>query len=340
MCDCLKIHDGANDMKRSNVWRYQNAQKSNANILVPGSLVVILAMRLLDKRIREGAHLFYCWYRHCEDVSRNKKSDCEKLSHGPNVFGWFDRLQTDTYAAIFQKAAVEPAFEAIERAVSFHGWPISVMQDVLKGFAMDIESRAYKTVSDLMVYCYGVAGSVSVGMAEIFGVDVNDLWMMDRACDLGIAVQLTNIARHVMDDAKQGRVYLPAELFLSGRASPDFILDAANRSAVIAATNVLLDLADEYYASADVAIGYLPWRVRWVTAMAASSCRVIANHIRWSDDPWPVKQPAQFCMKLLNMISFYGELVFNSLTPFRFNADRIDLWTRSAHLNDRNWGGC
>ncbi len=324
-------------MKKPTVLPSHTGRKSNANILASGSLSIALAARLLDKNTCDGARLFYTWYRHCEEVSSRKQLDCDQTSHGNGVSGRFGRLQAMTYSAIFEKNSVDPAFETIERAVNFHGWPVCVVLDVLSGFRRDVDGQSYKTVSELMAYCYGIAGSVAVGMAEVFGLDVNDPWMMDRACDLGIAFQLTNIACHVMDDAKDGRVYLPADFFIFGAASADFILDSANRSAVIAATNVLLDLANEYYASADLAIAYLPWRIRWVTAAAAGSYRMMANRIRWSDDPWPVKQPVQLWTKMFNLIAICGELVITSLIPLRFNLDRIDLWTRSTFLKGGNW---
>ena len=76
----------------------------------------------------------------------------------------------------------------------------------------------------------------------------------DRACDLGLAFQLTNIARDVMDDARAGRVYLPSELFRRESVTPAFVLDPANHAAVLGATHALLELAERYYASARVGI--------------------------------------------------------------------------------------
>ena len=64
---------------------------------------------------------------------------------------------------------------------------------------------------ELLSYCYQVAGAVGVMMAHVMGVDPEDRDTLDRAADLGIAFQLANIARDIVEDAKVGRTYLPAD---------------------------------------------------------------------------------------------------------------------------------
>ncbi len=74
---------------------------------------------------------------------------------------------------------------------------------------MDVDEERYRTLDELLVYCWRVAGVVGVMMARIMGV--RDEAVLDRASDLGLAFQLTNIARDVVDDAVAGRVYLPLD---------------------------------------------------------------------------------------------------------------------------------
>ena len=69
--------------------------------------------------------------------------------------------------------------------------------DLIEGFAMDVEARDYRTLDDVLEYSYHVAGIVGVMMARVMGV--RDDHVLDRACDLGLAFQLTNIARDVID---------------------------------------------------------------------------------------------------------------------------------------------
>jgi len=128
----------------------------------------------------------------------------------------------------------------------------------VRGFEMDVAGRTYRTTADTLDYCYHVAGVVGVMMAMVMGVRDRDT--LNRASDLGLAFQLTNIARDVVPDAIAGRVYLPEDLLLRVglRPEPGAIANPANRAAVFAVTNELLALADAYYRSALYGMGRLP----------------------------------------------------------------------------------
>src|SRR5690606_37267384 len=102
-------------------------------------------------------------------------------------------------AALAGEPSDEYIFEALRRVISRHQIPHRHPQELLTGFEMDVEARRYRTIEETLDYCYHVAGVVGVMMAMIMGV--RDKVVLDRACDLGIAFQLTNIARDVIDDA-------------------------------------------------------------------------------------------------------------------------------------------
>ncbi|MBV8972423.1 MAG: squalene/phytoene synthase family protein, partial [Sphingomonadaceae bacterium] len=74
-----------------------------------------------------------------------------------------------------------------------------------------VEQRPFRTFDDTLTYCYHVAGCVGVMMAVVMGVDPADRATLERACDLGLAFQLDNIARDVIEDAAHGRCYLPED---------------------------------------------------------------------------------------------------------------------------------
>ena len=104
--------------------------------------------------------------------------------------------------------------------------------------------------------------------------------VLDRASDLGIAFQLTNIARDVVDDARMGRVYLPATLLRRHevtRIAPD---DPEQRRRLYGAAIDLLDIAEKYYASAYAGMSALPWRSAWAIAAARRVYRAIGSRLR------------------------------------------------------------
>ena len=100
------------------------------------------------------------------------------------------------------------ADRALARVVRRHGIPKAVFEAMFEGFAWDAERRRYETLDDLLDYAARVAGTVGVMMALLMGVRDRD--RLARAADLGAAMQLSNIARDCGEDARMGRVYLPA----------------------------------------------------------------------------------------------------------------------------------
>ena len=89
------------------------------------------------------------------------------------------------------------------------GDPAALPEALLEGLAWDAEGRSYETLDDLFDYAARVAGTVGVMMTLIMGVRSPEA--LARACDLGVAMQLTNIARDVGEDARMGRIYLPRQ---------------------------------------------------------------------------------------------------------------------------------
>ncbi|HEX9102111.1 MAG TPA: squalene/phytoene synthase family protein, partial [Polyangia bacterium] len=118
----------------------------------------------------------------------------------------------------------------------------------------DLEGRRYETLSDLRGYCARVAATVGVLVTCLLGE--RRAAALARACDLGVAMQLTNIARDVGEDARRGRVYLPASLLARvGGDRP-------------AAVRALLERADAHYRAADRGVPLLPGDCRFAIASA------------------------------------------------------------------------
>jgi phytoene synthase len=252
--------------------------KSEAAI-AEGSQSFAAAARLFDRQTRHDAVMLYAWCRHCDDVI-----DGQTLGHGQQEEfrsgqqQRLDLLRHQTAAALRGEPADAPVFEALRRVVERHQIPARHPEELLAGFEMDVRGRSYASISDTLDYCYHVAGVVGVMMAMIMGVRNPDT--LDRASDLGLAFQLTNIARDVVEDARAGRVYLPATLLARhGIDIPD-PGNPAQRPALHAAALELLDLAETYYASAYVGIAYLPARSAWAIAAARRVYRAIGSKVR------------------------------------------------------------
>jgi len=128
--------------------------------------------------------------------------------------------------------------------------------------------------ASLLRYAYGVAGTVGLMMCGILGAQ--DARAAPHAIDLGIAMQLTNIARDVMEDAASGRVYLPATWLPDGVSPGDI---AAAPDAVFAAVRMVLERAARRYRSAAAGMSYLPARARPAIRAAAALYEDIGAHI-------------------------------------------------------------
>ncbi len=132
-----------------------------------------------------------------------------------------------------------------------------ILDDLIEGVGSDLKKKVYlRSVKDLLVYSYRVAGSVGLMMAKI--LNVNDTRSLKAAIDLGIAMQLTNIARDVTEDQKMNRQYI----------KPDF--------ENIEAT---LKLADLFYESSFTSINKIPFKYRFAIIVARRVYRQIGRKI-------------------------------------------------------------
>lgn len=231
-------------------------------ILEQGSRSFARAASLLDPTIRAGSYQLYAWCRYCDDVI-----DGQTMGHGQQVVDpvhqrdQLARLWSETEAAYRGEPTSELVFQGIARVVRQHGIPGYQPFELLRGMEMDIEGRQYETIEQLRIYCYHVAGVVGEMMARIMGI--RDRATLQRAEDLGTAMQFTNIARDVIDDARIGRVYLPLGWLREANLSPADVGRPEHRGAVAAIVQRLLDEAERYYQSGDDGIDHLPFRCAW-----------------------------------------------------------------------------
>ena len=209
-----------------------------------GSKSFALASRLFDPVTRDRATLLYAWCRYADDVIDGQVDGFGRVEGAGTPADRLAALEAGTRAALnFPRgshagAGQHPspgetaglgtgmhvdaglrqhdsgtgegvAFAALSRVFAETNLPARYPLDLIEGFRSDVDERRFASFDDTLTYCYHVAGCVGVMMAIVMGVDAGDAATLDRACDLGLAFQLDNIARDVIEDARNGRCYLP-----------------------------------------------------------------------------------------------------------------------------------
>ena len=119
--------------------------------------------------------------------------------------------------------------------------PRRFLDDHLDGFALDAAGWQPANEDDLLRYCYHVAGAVGCMMAILMGVPADDEETLDRAADLGIAFQLSNIARDIREDHEDGRCYLPPDWLEEFGVEPRDPVRPEERAALNAIAKRLVD---------------------------------------------------------------------------------------------------
>jgi phytoene synthase len=161
--------------------------------------------------------------------------------------------------------AGNPAPNAADRAfaatVAAFNIPKTLPAALIEGLTWDAEGRRYESFEALLDYAARVAGAVGVMMALIMGVRGSAA--LARAADLGAAMQLTNIARDVGEDARAGRLFLPLDWLVEAGIEPDgFLADPQATPALRGLVRRLLAEAQTLYARAAAGIAMLPWECR------------------------------------------------------------------------------
>ncbi|HEY2710099.1 MAG TPA: phytoene/squalene synthase family protein [Caulobacteraceae bacterium] len=251
-------------------------EQASRETIRKGSQSFAAAAALFDAETRADAEMLYAWCRHCDDVI-----DGQELGHGmttPDAESASQRLTAlyaKTRAALAGEPTDDPEFAAFQRVALRRHIPEQYAIELLDGFAMDVSARRYDTLEDTLEYCWHVAGVVGVMMALVMGVAPDDLPTLRRAQDLGLAFQLTNIARDVVEDAANGRIYLPAAWLAEAGVPEAEIGLPKHRAAVFSVVQRLLAVGEPYYASAIAGLSELPFRSAWAIAAARSVYRQI-----------------------------------------------------------------
>jgi 15-cis-phytoene synthase len=168
-----------------------------------------------------------------------------------------ERLRSRLAKAYSGRPLELPADRAFANVVSRFSIPIALPEALLEGLRWDAEGRQYETLEDLLAYAVRVAGAVGAMMSLL--MRRRDPAVVARACDLGIAMQLTNIARDVGEDARAGRLYLPLSWMRDAGLDPDaWLADPRYDKRIGEVVGRLLEVADAFYGRSISGIGALP----------------------------------------------------------------------------------
>lgn len=187
-------------------------------VIRTGSLSFHAASKLLPARVRDPALALYAFCRLADD----EVDEGQHKAHA--VLELSDRLDL-VYAGRPRNAPEDRAFAAI---VEEFDMPRALPEALLEGLAWDAQERRYQTLSDVRTYSARVASAVGAMMCVL--MRVRDANALARACDLGVAMQLTNIARDVGEDARAGRIYLPLEWLDAFGVAPQALLTSETAS--------------------------------------------------------------------------------------------------------------
>ena len=194
---------------------------------------------------------------------------------------------------------------------------------------MDVSGRRYESVEEMLDYCYHVAGVVGVMMSMVMGVRTPSVLV--RAADLGIAFQLTNIARDIVEDAQRKRVYVPRDWLDEVDLPAAEIAWPEHRASLRLLAARILDTAEPYYGSARTGLKSLPFRAGWAIAAALGVYRDIGVLIRAKgDQAWNKRVSTSRIHKLLWLgrggASAVGGLIQR---PVYREPLRPNIWTKT-----------
>jgi phytoene synthase len=215
-----------------------------------------LSSLLLPARVRQASWALYAFCRRADDAV--DEVEAGGLARVASLRARLERV----YAGRADDDPIDRAFSAV---VEKHAIPRALPEALLGGMEMDAHGTRYASNEELLVYCFRVAATVGLMMTRVMGASDDVAYL--RAADLGVAMQLTNIARDVGEDERRGRVYLPAA-----------ILDgvAGDRRAAVRA---ILAGADAHYRAADRGVPLLPADCRFAIASARNIYSAIGEAI-------------------------------------------------------------
>jgi phytoene synthase len=220
-------------------------------LMAGGSKTFFAASLLLPVRVRAPATALYAFCRLADDA----------IDLGTDKDAAARELRRRLDAVYRGRPEAVAADRALVPVVRRFGIPRALLDGLLEGFVWDAQERRYETETDLQAYGARVAGTVGAMMALI--MDTRTPSALARACELGVAMQFTNIARDVGEDARAGRLYLPLQWLREAGVDPEaWLREPVFDDAIASVIERLLAAADALYLRAQDGIAALPRECR------------------------------------------------------------------------------
>lgn len=236
-----------------------------------------MAARLIPPPQRAQLAGVYAWCRYTDDLVDHAACAPTVLLRVLHEWEALSRAAYDGH-----HTGIE-LLDAVMGEMARRAVPFTYARDLIRGMRTDAVGGRFDTLGELTGYCHDVASVVGLWLTELFGV--HDQWTLDRAGTLGVAMQLTNIARDVGEDFDRGRLYLPLSLMERHGVTETMIGELRHGGAPIppgyaALLEELMAVADAAYDDASAAIGNLPAFFRPSVAVASRVYRGIHDAIR------------------------------------------------------------
>ena len=303
-------------------------------MIAAGSKSFSLASRLFDQKKRAGAVQVYGWCRHSDDRIDGSTSPEE-------VGARLRELQSLTLALYLGRlpeqlqGAERDIYLAFGSVLSERRIPAYYPLELLEGMAMDARGEAYPTFHKLKLYCFRVAGTVGLMMSHVMGLKREDA--LGQAVELGIAMQLTNIARDIKEDYGMGRVYLPEEWLLEENLTVQNLFEPESRAALFRVVQRLVAQAEGFYDSGLRGVAALPLRAAFAVQAAALIYREIGRRLLTLgpgglDQRTVVSTGRKVWLAVFAVVQVLGTLP-TRLTPLRSFQIPMSVWRFDA-LND------
>lgn len=231
-------------------------------IFTKGSKSFSLAARFFPRDLQIGAIQIYHWCRFVDDVVDEKKGNIEEV-------------QVLTSKVWNSDEPLDLPYESLRAAALKYQIPETYAQDLLKGMIIDSKNQRFQDLSALKYYCYCVASTVGLMMSHVIGLFHTGA--LAQAAELGIAMQLTNIARDIKEDYVRGRIYLPKEWLKEMNLSESHLYEDTEK--LFELVKRLIHESELYYEKGRSGISELPLRGAIAVTLASLFYREIGREI-------------------------------------------------------------